>query len=100
MPPIAAGIDGTDAYVQRQKQRGSWEHANAFFRLLRYHAADLRQNRHRRQRLAVRRAFAPMLIYQPDARCYENVASGRSQWTCAPYCPKSDFLSVDKSMYS
>jgi hypothetical protein len=48
-------------------QAGFRESANAFFRLLRYPAAELRQNRHRRRRLAVSRAFAPMLIYQPDS---------------------------------
>jgi len=83
-------------------KRGSRESANAFFRLLRYHAAEFRQNRHRRRRLAVRRAFAPMLIYQPDSgilaamkRCFRLVPIG-----AYPYCPKSDFLSVDNSIYS
>jgi hypothetical protein len=41
--------------------------APVIFRLLRYHAAKLRQNRHRRRRLAVRRAFASILISEPDS---------------------------------
>jgi hypothetical protein len=40
----------------------------AFILVPRYVAkAELGQNRHRRRHLAVRRAFAPMLIYQPDS---------------------------------
>jgi hypothetical protein len=57
--------------------------APVIFRLLRYHAAKLRQNRHRRRRLAVRRAFASILIYQPDSgmlaamkRCLRSVPMG------------------------
>ena len=69
-------------FSAQKRKRGSWESANAFFRLLRYHAAELRQNRHRRRRLAVRRAFAPMLIYQPDSGMLAVSSASLKKATC------------------
>ena len=50
-----------------KRKPGSRGTANVFFRLLRWHAAEPPQNRHRRRCLAAHRAFSPTLIYQPDS---------------------------------